>query len=185
MFLLDQQNQLNVHLDKNRQVHTFGCPKGIIISIFSSASFSWNNASYSHWQVPEFWLGVFWTILPYKMPPVQSGLIASECGQPASNQSMHFQLCPGLGTGVAILEHCTCASMWISGALDHCPTETSNPAITLRMTLTLLRFVVPVLPTQPHNVMDPAPNFAVGTKFFSWNALRFFPPCIAPLVVTK
>ena len=40
-------------------------------------------------------------------------------------------------------------------------------------TSTLTRFPVPSLATQPHSMMEPPPNFTVGSKCFSWNAVFF------------
>jgi len=36
---------------------------------------------------------------------------------------------------------------------------------------TLTRFPVQAPATQPHSMMEPLPNFTVGSKFFSWNAV--------------
>ncbi len=39
---------------------------------------------------------------------------------------------------------------------------------------TLTRIPVPLLATKAHSMMDPPPNFTVGSRFFSWNAVLFF-----------
>uniref|UniRef100_A0A8C5ND50 Ig-like domain-containing protein n=1 Tax=Gouania willdenowi TaxID=441366 RepID=A0A8C5ND50_GOUWI len=44
-----------------------------------------------------------------------------------------------------------------------------------RLELKGKKLPVPALDTQPHSMMEPPPNFTVGSKCFSWNAVFFFP----------
>ena len=47
---------------------------------------------------------------------------------------------------------------------------------------TLTRLPVPALATQPHSMMEPPPNFTVGSKCLSWNAVFFFRHAYRPLL---